>query len=114
MPVTACRAARVGGGDPVAGSVTCPPQRPGSWARRRSFGAGLDRRIDADDLDHLDRVPAHVAALVRAEVDELDPHGPHGLRHTFATWLEDGGVPARVIDELMATRPAAMASMRAA
>ena len=31
-----------------------------------SFGAGLDRRIGADDLDHLDRLPAHVAALVRA------------------------------------------------
>jgi hypothetical protein len=31
-----------------------------------SFGAGLDRRIDADDLDHLDSLPAHVAALVRA------------------------------------------------
>ena len=31
-----------------------------------SFGAGLDRRIDADDLDHLDGLPAHVAALVRA------------------------------------------------
>jgi len=27
--------------------------------------------------------------------------GPHDLRHTFATWLEDAGVPARVIDELM-------------
>jgi hypothetical protein len=26
---------------------------------------------------------------------------PHDLRHTFATWLEDGGVPARVLDELM-------------
>jgi hypothetical protein len=31
-----------------------------------SFGAGLDRRISADDLDHLDRLPAHVAELVRA------------------------------------------------
>ena len=31
-----------------------------------SFGAGLDRRIDADDLDHLDQLPAHVAELVRA------------------------------------------------
>jgi hypothetical protein len=31
----------------------------------------------------------------------LDLHGPHDLRHTFATWLEDGGIPARVIDELM-------------
>jgi integrase len=27
--------------------------------------------------------------------------GPHDLRHTFATWLEDAGIPARVIDELM-------------
>jgi hypothetical protein len=31
-----------------------------------SFGSGLDRRLGADDLDHLDRLPAHVAALVRA------------------------------------------------
>jgi integrase len=23
------------------------------------------------------------------------------LRHTFSTWLEDAGIPARVIDELM-------------
>jgi integrase len=38
---------------------------------------------------------------------------PRDLRHTFATWLEDGGVPARVIDELMGHRPAAVASARA-
>jgi hypothetical protein len=31
-----------------------------------SFGAGLDRRIAADDLERLDRLPAHVAELVRA------------------------------------------------
>jgi hypothetical protein len=31
-----------------------------------SFGAGLDRRIGADDLEHLDKLPAHVAELVRA------------------------------------------------
>jgi integrase len=31
----------------------------------------------------------------------LDLRGPHDLRHTFATWLEDAGIPARVIDELM-------------
>jgi hypothetical protein len=30
------------------------------------FGAGLDRRLGADDLDHLDGLPAHVAELVRA------------------------------------------------
>jgi hypothetical protein len=31
-----------------------------------SFGAGLDRRLDGDDLEHLDKLPARVAALVRA------------------------------------------------
>jgi Phage integrase family len=32
---------------------------------------------------------------------DLELHGPHDLRHTFATWLEDAGIPSRVIDELM-------------
>jgi hypothetical protein len=40
-------------------------------------------------------------AASRAELADVDLHGPHDLRHTFATWLEDGGIPARVIDELM-------------
>jgi hypothetical protein len=31
-----------------------------------SFGAGLDRRIGADDLDGLDQLPPHIGALVRA------------------------------------------------
>jgi hypothetical protein len=31
-----------------------------------SFGAGLDHRIGADDLDQLDQLPVHVAELVRA------------------------------------------------
>ena len=31
----------------------------------------------------------------------VDLRGAHDLRHTFATWLEDAGIPARVIDELM-------------
>jgi Phage integrase family len=34
-------------------------------------------------------------------LDNLNLRGPHDLRHTFATWLEDAGIPARVIDELM-------------
>jgi integrase len=40
-------------------------------------------------------------AAARAGLTDLDLHGPHDLRHTFATWLEDGGIPARVIDEVM-------------
>jgi hypothetical protein len=31
-----------------------------------SFGAGLDRRLHDGDLEHLDRLPAHIAELVRA------------------------------------------------
>jgi hypothetical protein len=31
-----------------------------------SFGAGLDRRLGPDDLEHLDGLPAHVAELVHA------------------------------------------------
>ena len=31
-----------------------------------SFGSGLDRRLTADDLDRLDKLPAHVAELVQA------------------------------------------------
>jgi len=45
----------------------------------------------------------YLGAVARAGADfaELDLHGPHDLRHTFSTWLEDAGIPARVIDELM-------------
>jgi integrase len=41
------------------------------------------------------------AAVATAGLTELDLRGPHDLRHTFATWLEDAGIPSRVIDELM-------------
>jgi hypothetical protein len=34
-------------------------------------------------------------------LDHLKLRGPHDLRHTFSTWLEDAGIPARVIDEVM-------------
>jgi integrase len=32
---------------------------------------------------------------------QADLHGAHDFRHTFSTWLEDAGIPARVIDEVM-------------
>ena len=41
------------------------------------------------------------AAAKATGLEDLDLRGPHDLRHTFSTWLEDAGIPARVIDELM-------------
>ncbi|HEY6710261.1 MAG TPA: tyrosine-type recombinase/integrase [Actinomycetota bacterium] len=43
----------------------------------------------------------YLTAVKRADLDHLDLRGPHDFRHTFSTWLEDAGIPARVIDELM-------------
>jgi hypothetical protein len=34
-------------------------------------------------------------------LEAVDLHGAHDFRHTFATWLEVAGIPARVIDEVM-------------
>jgi integrase len=34
-------------------------------------------------------------------LEAVDLHGAHDFRHIFSTWLEDAGIPARVIDELM-------------
>ena len=41
------------------------------------------------------------AAVAGANLTDLDLRGPHDLRHTFATWLEEAAIPSRVIDELM-------------
>ena len=37
----------------------------------------------------------------QSDLAYLQLRGPHDLRHSFSTWLEDDGIPARVIDELM-------------
>jgi integrase len=50
---------------------------------------------------NLRRVYQAAVAAAGADLAHLDLHGPHDLRHTFATWLEDAGIPSRVIDELM-------------
>jgi integrase len=47
------------------------------------------------------RVSQRAVARANDDLVAVDPHGPHDLRHTFSTWLEDAGIPARVIDELM-------------
>jgi integrase len=44
---------------------------------------------------------SQLPALRDPLLDAVDLHGSHDFRHTFATWLEDDGIPARAIDELM-------------
>src|SRR4030095_14063484 len=50
---------------------------------------------------NLRRVYKAAVETAGADLGHLDLRGPHDLRHTFATWLEDRAIPPRVIDELM-------------
>jgi hypothetical protein len=50
---------------------------------------------------NLRQVYQSAVAAASEDLADLDLHGPHDLRHTFATWLENPGIPARVIEELM-------------
>jgi hypothetical protein len=65
--------------------------------------------VDVDDQDGTAGRWSAVPAARDPLLEAVDLHGAHDLRHTFSTWLEDAGIPARVIDELMATRPAVAA-----
>jgi integrase len=47
------------------------------------------------------RLYQSAARRAGADLAHLQLRGPHDLRHTFSTWLEDAVIPARVIDELM-------------
>jgi integrase len=77
-------------GCPPDGLVFCGPGGSHGVAR------GARSRLSVGNYR---RVYKHTAGL--AGLDGLDLHGPHDLRHTYATWLEDGAIPSRVIDELM-------------
>ena len=78
------------------------PVRPATiaGALEELHAAGL-ATVDVDDQDVTagcwSAVPAARDPLLKA----VDLHGAHDFRHTYATWLEDAGIPARVIDELM-------------
>jgi integrase len=47
------------------------------------------------------RLYQHATHRTQNDLAHLQLRGPHDLRHSFSTWLEDDGIPARVIDELM-------------
>ncbi len=83
-------------GEPTALVFTGPG---GGFRRRRGERTALSR-------NNFRRVYRRAVAKAAADDDEaslahLHLRGPHDLRHTYATWLEEDGIPARVIDELM-------------
>jgi predicted ArsR family transcriptional regulator len=91
--------------DQLAARLTAAGRRP---LRPATVAAALDELHAAglaavDDHDQ-DKLTGRWTALPVARdpmLDAVDLHGAHDLRHTYATWLEDAGIPARVIDELM-------------
>jgi integrase len=102
------RALRDGGPcyvDQLAAQLTTNGRRPirpatVAVALRELQAAGLVV-VDVDDQDELADLWAALPIAHDHLLDVVDLHGAHDLRHTFATWLEDAGIPARVIDELM-------------
>jgi integrase len=57
--------------------------------------------VDVDDLDVTAVCWSALPAARDPLLEAVDLRGAHDFRHTYATWLEDAGIPARVIDELM-------------
>ena len=78
-------------GCPLDGRVFAGPggNRPARRRERTALSVNNYRRVYKRVVDKAEGL-AH-----------LDLRGPHDLRHTYATWLEDAGIPSRVIDELM-------------
>lgn len=93
------------GGPQTVEQLTAHLAAKGRMLKPRTIQAAL-HRLQAESLVLLDdpekemRWASAVASRV-SPLDRLDLRGPHDLRHTYATWLENAGVPDRVIDELM-------------
>jgi hypothetical protein len=69
----------------------------------KTFGSGLDRRLGVDDLEHLDRLPAHVTELVRACWELGGRRELEGLR--LRAWAHMLGFGAIGRPRAAATRP---------
>jgi integrase len=77
--------------------------RPEDLVLPRARGSnGIPRGARAPlSTNNLRRVYKAAVEAAGADLAHLDLRGPHDLRHSFATWLEDAAIPSRVIDELM-------------
>jgi integrase len=96
------RALRDGGPQPVdqlAARLSAAGRRP----IRPATVAGALGELNAARLAAVDADDRWSALPVARDplLEAVDLHGAHDFRHTYATWLEDAGIPARVIDELM-------------
>jgi integrase len=67
----------------------------------RELEAAALAAVDVDDPDEMAGRWTALQVIRDPLLDAVDLHGAHDLRHTYATWLEDAGIPARIIDELM-------------
>ena len=93
------------GGPQTADQLTDALAARGRAIRAGTIVAAL-AELEAADLvadTGEDHQPQWVALPTTPDplLDSVDLHGAHDFRHTFATWLEDAGIPARVIDEVM-------------
>jgi integrase len=102
-PIVAKVVARKLDGCPADGRVFCGPGGSHGVPRgaRSRLSTGNYRRV-------------YRQAVEEAAFTGLDLHGPHDLRSTYATLLEVGRIPARVIDELMGHRAGGRGQLDAA
>jgi integrase len=102
-PIVVKAVARKLDGCPPGGRVFCGPGGSHGVPRgaRSRLSTGNYRRV-------------YQRAVGLAAFSGLDLHGPHELRSTFATLLEAGSIPVRVIDELMGHRAGGRGQLDAA
>jgi integrase len=93
------------GGPQTLDQLTTALANHGRAIRPTTIQVALDELVAAELVADADRdgqqgwraLPTARNPLLEA----VDLRGAHDFRHTFATWLEDAGIPARVIDEVM-------------
>jgi DNA-binding transcriptional ArsR family regulator len=106
------------GGRPTTGQLVATLAEQGRAIRPATVRVALDELVAAELVADVGEDGQQRWLALRTAPDPLleavDLHGAHDFRHAFATWLEDAGIPARVIDEVMGheatSRPASSAA----